>query len=136
MWKSKDQCNPKATFEIYICNFLIDEKGQNFSSHTFCWSVNENKLFSSFSLVLWVVSYGSILLVWFHIVHSHMQTIFLWCGWCGLLWMYTCVANYFLQHVKFGAIVKLTIRCFLTIRLFGAWVILNYFIFLWVPYWK
>ena len=30
--------------------------------------------------------------------------------------MYMCIANYFLRHVKFGAIVKLTIRCFLTIR--------------------
>ena len=44
--------------------------------------------------------------------------------------MYTCVANYFLQHVKFGEIVKLTIRCFLTIRLFRAQVISNYFMIL------
>ena len=117
--KPRVKCNPKVILEFYICNFLNREKGWNFSSHTFCWSVNESRLFSSFSLVHWVVSceLWKNLLVLFHIVHSHMQTIFLW---CGLLWMYTCVANYFLQHVKFGAIVKLTIRCFLTIRLFGA----------------
>ena len=35
MLKSKGQCNPKVTFEFYICNFLICEKAQNFSSHTF-----------------------------------------------------------------------------------------------------
>ena len=37
--------------------------------------------------------------------------------------MYTCVVNYFLLHVKFGVIVKLTIRWNLATRLFGAWVI-------------
>ena len=52
--KSKGQCNPKVTLEFYICNLFIWEKGRNFSSHTFCWSVNESRLFSSFSLVLWM----------------------------------------------------------------------------------
>ena len=27
MSKSKGQCNPKVTLELYICNFLILEKG-------------------------------------------------------------------------------------------------------------
>ena len=54
IWKAKGQCNPEVTLQIYICNFLIHEKGQNFSSHTFFWVVNESGQFSSFSLVLWV----------------------------------------------------------------------------------
>ena len=41
--------NPKVMLEFYICNFLIHEKGQNFSSQTFCCTVNESRLFSSFS---------------------------------------------------------------------------------------
>ena len=48
--------------------------------------------------------------------------------------MYMCVANYFLLHVKFEVIVKLTIWCILITRLFGAKVISNYFILLKVPY--
>ena len=32
----------------------------------------------------------------------------------------TRVVNYFLMHVKFGVIVKLTVRCNLITRLFGA----------------
>ena len=56
MWKAKGHCNPKVTLELYICNFLIWERVQNFSFHTFCWLVNKSILFSSFSLVLWVVS--------------------------------------------------------------------------------
>ena len=50
--KPRVKCNPKVILEFYICNFLIHEKGQNFSSHTFCQMVNESKLFFSFSLVL------------------------------------------------------------------------------------
>ena len=34
--KPRVKCNPKVILEFYICNFLIHEKGQNFSSHTFC----------------------------------------------------------------------------------------------------
>ena len=34
--KPRVKCNPKVTLENYICNFLIHEKGQNFSSDTFC----------------------------------------------------------------------------------------------------
>ena len=64
--KNKGQCNPKVTLELYICNFLTWEKGQNISSQAFSWSVNESGLFSSFSLVLWVVSSGSI--CWFDFI--------------------------------------------------------------------
>ena len=66
IWKYKGQCNPKVTLELYICNFLISGRGQNFSSHAFSWSVNESRLFSSLSLVLWVVRCGSI--CWFDFI--------------------------------------------------------------------
>ena len=118
--KPRVKCNLKVILEFYICIFLIWERGQNFSYLTCCCTINERRLFSSFSWVHWVVSCGSILLVLFHIVHSHMQTIFLWCGWCGFLWMYTCVADYFLLHVKFEVIVKITIKCFLITRVLIA----------------
>ena len=58
--KPRVKYNQKVILEYDICNFLIWEKGRNFSSHTFCWSINESRLFSSFSLVLWVVSCGRI----------------------------------------------------------------------------
>ena len=111
MWKSKGQCNPKFTLELYICNFLIWDKGRNFSSHTFYWLVNESRLFSSFSLVLWVVSCE--VFCWFDFM--------LFISICGLfsypmgdmdhfeckhvLWTIT------LLHANFGMIVKLTISC-------------------------
>ena len=67
IWKSKGQCNTKVTLELYICNFLIWERGQNFSCHAFSWSINESRLFSSFSLVLWVVRGGSVY-CWFYFI--------------------------------------------------------------------
>ena len=126
---------PKVTLEFYICNFLIWERGWKFSSHSFSWSVNESRLLSSLYLVLWVVS-GEVF-CWFDLM--------LFISICRLFsydvddmdyFECTRVVNYFLLHAKFGVIVKLTIRCNLITRLFGAWVILNYFILLWVPYWK
>ena len=66
MWKDKGQFNPKVTLELYICNFVIWEKSQNFSSHSFSWLVNDSRLFSSLYLVLRVVRCGSI--CWFYFI--------------------------------------------------------------------
>ena len=66
IWKDKGQCNPKVTLELYICKFLIWERGCNFSSRAFSWLVNESRLFSRFSLVLRVVICGSI--CWFNFI--------------------------------------------------------------------
>ena len=105
------QCNPKVTLEFYICNFPIWEKGRNFSSHTFCWSANESRLFSSFSLVLWVVS-GEVF-CW--------SDLMLLIAICRLFSYDVGNVDYFkckhvlsttsFSHAKFRIIVKLTIRC-------------------------
>ena len=123
MWKSKGQCNPKVTLEFYICNFLIWEKGWNFSSHTFYWSVNQSRLFSSFSLVLWVAScevfcwldfmlFIAICRLFSYVVSDmdHFE--------CKhLLWTISFL------HAKFKMIVKLTIRC---IWSQGYWYFVNF----------
>ena len=111
MWKDKVQCNSKVTLEFYICNFLIWERGQNFSSHTFCWWVNESRLFSSFSLVLWVVScevfcfFDFMFFIsncgLFSYVMGDMDHV----GCNHVLWTISFL------HAKFGIIVELTIRC-------------------------
>ena len=110
-WKAKGQCNPKVTLEFYICNFLIHEKVQNFFSHTFYWSDNESRLFSSFSLVLWVVSCE--VFCWFDFM--------LFISICGLFSYVVGYMDHFeckhvlwtisFLHAEFGMIVKLTIRC-------------------------
>ena len=111
MWKAKGQCDPKVTLELYICNFLIHDKGQNFSSHTLCWSVNESRLFSSFSLVLWVVSCE--VFCWFDFI--------LFISICGLFSYVVSDMDHFkckhvlwtisFLHAKFEMILKLRIRC-------------------------
>ena len=111
IWKAKGQCNPKVTLKFYLCNFLIHEKGQDFSSHTFCWLVNESRLFFSFSLVLWVVSCE--VFCWFEFM--------LFISICGLFSYAMGDMDYFgckhvfwtisFLHSKVGIIVKLTIRC-------------------------
>ena len=126
MWKAKGQCNPKATLQFYICNFLIWENGWNFSSHTFCWSVNETRLFSSFSLALWVVSCGST--CW-----SDFMLVISICGlfsyamsnmdhfkWKHVLWTISFL------HAKLGMIVKLPIRCLWSQ---GYWYLGNFELF-------
>ena len=111
MWKDKGQCNLKVTLELYICNFLICENGWNFPSQILCWLVNESELFSSFSLVLWVVN-GEVF-CWF----DFMLFIFI----CGLFSYALGDMDHFeckhvfwtisFLHAKFRMIVKLTIRC-------------------------
>ena len=111
MWKSKGQCNPNVTLELYICDFLIWEKGWNFSSHTLCWSVNESGLFSLFCLVLWVVSYE--VFCWFDFM--------LFISICGLFSYVVSNMDHFkckhvlwsisFLHAKLGMVVKLEIRC-------------------------
>ena len=105
------------------------------SPHTFCWLVNENRLFSSFSLFLWVVSCE--VSCWFDLM--------LFISICGLFSYAMVDMDYFgckhvfwttsFLHAKFKIIVKLTIRCIWS-QGYWAWVILNYFTFLWVPIWK
>ena len=100
--------------EFYTCNFLIWEKGQNFSSHTFCWLVNESRLFSSFSLVLWVV-YCEVF-CWFDFM-SLISVYGLFSYAMGDMDYFRCKhvlwTTAFL-HAKFGVIVELTIRCILS----------------------
>ena len=111
MWKYKGQCNPKVTLEFYICNFLIWENGQNISSHTFCSSGNESRLFSSFSLVLWVASCE--VFCWFDLM--------LFISICRLFSYDVGHMDYFrckhglwttsFLHAKFKIIVELIVRC-------------------------
>ena len=126
MWKSKGQCNPKVTLEFYICNFLIWERGRNLSAHTFCWSINESRLFSSFSLVLRVVSCE--VFWWFDFM--------LFIAICGLFSYVVGDMDYFgckcvlwtisFLHAKFRMIFKLTIRC---IWSQGYWYLGNFELF-------
>ena len=97
--------------ELYICNFLIWKRGRDFSSHTFCWSINESRLFSSFSLVLWVVSCE--LFCWFYLMLFIVICI-LFSYYVGDMDHFKCKhvlwTTSFL-HARFRMIVKLTIRC-------------------------
>ena len=124
MWKAKGQCNQKEYEESSY--FLIHEKGRNLSSHTSCWSVNESRLFSSFSLVLWVVSCE--VFCWFDVM--------LFIAICGLFsYVVSNMDNFECKHVvwticfshaKLGMIIKLAIRCFWSQ---GYWYLGNFELF-------